>query len=193
MFTHHCGNTQQSHQFIKTREHNPTPKTTDQKLVFAKIYAHLDTNGLITDRQSGYRPHHGTQTQLIYLTDTLYKALDNNMDLTTIYLDISRYFDKIWHVGLLAKCKYQCGIRGNLLKWLESYLENRTHSVTLNTATSSIKTINAGCPQGSVLGPLLALIYLNDLDGITNNNLLFFADDTLLFKSHPHHSNEATT
>ena len=163
-----------------------------EKLVFAKIYAHLDTNGLITDRQSGYRPHHGTQTQLIYLTDTLYKALDKNMDLTTIYLDISRYFDKIWHAGLLAKCKYQCGIMGDLLKWLESYLENRTHSVTLDTATSSTQTINAGCPQGSVLGPLLALIYLNDLDGVTDNNLLFFADDTLLFKTHPHDSDDAT-
>ena len=163
-----------------------------EKLVFAKIYAHLDENGLITDKQSGYRPYHGTQNQLLFLINSLFKALDENKDFTTIYLDISRYFDRIWHEGLLAKCEYQCGITGNLLKWLKSYLRDRTHSVSVNDAYSRVQTIDAGCPQGSVLGPLLALIYLNDLDGVTENNLLFFADDTLLFKAHPHGSDDAT-
>ena len=163
-----------------------------EKLVFAKIYAHLDENGLITDKQSGYRSYHGTQNQLLFLINSLFKALDENMDFTTIYLDISRYFDRIWHEGLLVKCEYQCGITGNLLKWLKSYLRDRTHSVSVNDAYSRVQTIDAGCPQGSVLGPLLALIYLNDLDGVTENNLLFFADDTLLFKAHPHGSDDAT-
>ena len=126
------------------------------------------------------------------MINSLFKALDENKDFTTIYLDISRYFDRIWHEGLLAKCEYQCGITGNLLKWLKSYLRDRTHSVSVNDAYSRVQTIDAGCPQGSVLGPLLALIYLNDLDGVTENNLLFFADDTLLFKAHPHGSDDAT-
>ena len=68
---------------------------------------------------------------------------------------------------------------------------NRTHSVAINDFTSATQTINAGCPQGSVLGPLLAFIYLNDLDGLTENDLLFFADDTILFKAHAHDSLEA--
>ena len=113
------------------------------------------------------------------------------MDFSVVYLDISRYFDKIWHKGLLAKCEKQCGLKGSFLRWLESYLRNRTHSVTIDSSISNVQTIDAGCPQGSVLGPLLALIYLNDLDGMTENDLFFFADDTILFKSHSHNSAEA--
>ena len=164
-----------------------------EKVVFDKIYKHITFHGLITERQSGYRPHHGTQAQLVYLTHRLYSALDKDMDFTTIYLDISRYFDRIWHQGLLKKCKHHFGITGNLLKWLTSYLENRTHCVHINGTYSSVRTINASCPQGSVLGPLLALIYLNDLDGVTDNDLFFFADDTILFKSHPHNTDIAVT
>ena len=105
------------------------------------------------------------------------------MDFSVIYLDISRYFDKIWHKGLLAKCKEQCGIKGGLLCWLESYLQNRTHSVVISNSISKTQTVNAGCPQGSVLGPLLALIYLNDLAELTENEIYFFAM-TQFYSSH---------
>ena len=159
-----------------------------EKIIFNRIYEHLTFNNLLTDKQSGYRPNHGTHTQLIYLIHCLHASLDKNMDFSIVYLDISRYFDKIWHQGLLAKCEHQCGLKGNILRWLESYLSSRTHSVSINNSISATQTINAGCPQGSVLGPLLALIYLNDLDGITENELFFFADDTILFKSHSHDS-----
>jgi len=159
--------------------------------VFSRIYEHLTINDIITERQSGYRPHHGTHTQLLYLIHSLYASLDKNMDFTTVYLDISRYFDKILHKGLLAKCEHLCGLKGTLLQWLKSYLSHRTHFVQANNELSETKTVFAGCPQGSVLGPLLALIYLNDLDGVTQNELFFFADDTILFKSHEHCSNEA--
>ena len=162
-----------------------------EKLVYNRLYEHLTCNSLITDRQSGYRHHHGTYTQLIYLIHKMYSSLDKQCDFTIIYLDITRYFDTIWHEGLLAKCRLHCGLNGNLLSWLTSYLHNRTHSVRVDNCTSRTQTINAGCPQGSVLGPLLALIYLNDLDGETENELLFFADDTILFKSHLHGLSEA--
>ena len=121
----------------------------------------------------------------------MHSSLDQNKDFSIVYLDISRYFDKIWHKGLLAKCEKQCGLEGKLLKWINSYLHNRTHSVLVDNYVSKTQTINAGCPQGSVLGPLLALIYLNDLDGLTENELFFFADDTILFRSHKHGSTDA--
>ena len=162
-----------------------------ERIVFNRIYEHLSHNNLITDRQSGYRHHHGTHTQLIYLMHSLNYSLDKNKDFSIVYLDISRYFDKIWHKGLLAKCEKQCGLKGNLLKWLASYLLNRSHKVLMNDVVSKTQTINAGCPQGSVLGPLLALIYLNDLDGVTENELFFFADDTILCKPHTHNSTNA--
>ena len=83
----------------------------------------LYTHCLLTDNQSGYRPGHNTQLQLLYLTDKLYKSLDQSEDFTIVYLDISRYFEKIWHNSLLAKCKSEFGIRGQVLCWLRSYLD----------------------------------------------------------------------
>ena len=155
-----------------------------ERIVFKHIYKHLTTNNILTPKQSGYRPHFSTEHQLLYFLNDLYRTMDKHQDFTVVYLDISKYFDRIWHPGLLYKCKQQCGISGKILPWLTSYLYNRQQRVVINGTCSSWKTVNAGCAQGSVLGPLLALIYLNDLDGVTDNNILFFADDTILFKSH---------
>ena len=104
--------------------------------------------------------------------------------MTAIYLDISKYFDTIWHNGLLYKCKNDFFISGPLLSWLKSYLTNRTQRVRVGDAHSLTKTINAGCPQGSVLGPLLALMYLDGLTEKITNEILFYADDTSLYASH---------
>ena len=155
-----------------------------EKIVFKNIYTHLSNNNLLSDKQSGYRPKHSTQLQLIYLTHNLYKELDSGREFTAIYLDISKYFDKIWHDGLLEKCKSDFGLTGTFLTWLQSYLTNRTHKVIIENSSSSLQTINAGCPQGSVLGPLLALMYLDGLSTMTTNDTLFFADDTSLYASH---------
>ena len=155
-----------------------------EKIVYKRIYSHLSEHSLLTDRQSGYRHNHSTEQQLIYLTHNMYKSLDTGRDFTAIYLDISKYFDKIWHTGLLHKCKQDFGITDTLLDWLTSYLHDRTQRVKINSKYSTTQIINAGCPQGSVLGPLLALMYLDGLAGRTKNDILFFADDTSLYASH---------
>ena len=105
-----------------------------------------------------------------------------------VYLDISRYFEKIWHEGLLAKCDVEFGIRGSLLTWLESYLKGRKQIVQVGHDVSTPHELAAGVPQGSVLGPLLAIMYLNGLSNITKNEMLFFADDSSLHASHNHHN-----
>ena len=155
-----------------------------EKVIFKRIYDHITSQHLLTDYQSGYRPGHNTELQLAYLTDKLYKALDQSEDFTIIYLDISRYFEKIWHAGLLAKCKYEFGIEGRVLCWLESYLDDRSQMVQIGAEQSHPLTLKAGVPQGSVLGPLLAIMYLNGLSGLTSNNMLYFADDSSLHCSH---------
>ena len=155
-----------------------------EKLVFKKIYEHLTDHDLLTQKQSGYRPKHSTQLQLMFLSHNLYKSIDTGHDFTAIYLDISRYFDKIWHKGLLHKCKHEFGLTGNLLKWLTSYLTDRKQRVKIGDTYSTVLKTNAGCPQGSVLGPLLAILYLNDLSNLTTNETLFFADDTSIYSSH---------
>ena len=154
------------------------------KIVFSSIYKHITEFSLLSDRQSGYRPGHNTQLQLMYLTDKLYHSLDEGQDVTTIYLDISRYFEKIWHAGLLTKCEKDFGLTGNLLEWLKSYLTDRRQTVTINNVTSPTLTLDAGVPQGSVLGPLLAILYLNGLCDKTANEMLFYADDCSLFSTY---------
>ena len=134
-----------------------------EKLIFNKLYEHLMTHSLLTERQSGYRSGHNTHIQLLFLTHQLYSALNSNQDFTAIFLDISKYFDKIWHDGLLEKCKIQYKISGSLLAWLKSYLSDRTQIVKVGNSLSTPTKIDSGCPQGSVLGPLLAIMYLNDL------------------------------
>ena len=154
------------------------------KIIFSHIYQHITESSLLSDRQSGYRPGHNTQLQLTYLTDKLYNSLDKGQDFTTVYLDITRYFEKIWHAGLLAICEKEFGLTGNLLTWLESYLTDRRQTVNINNATSQPLTLDAGVPQGSVLGPLLAILYLNGLCDKTTNNMLFYADDCSLFSTY---------
>ena len=155
-----------------------------EKLVFKRFYDHITSHQLLTDNQSGYRPGHNTQLQLAYLTDKLYKTLDHSEDFTIIYLDISRYFEKIWHAGLLTKCKLEFGIRGQVLSWLNSYLDGRSQQVQIGNEQSPPMSLKAGVPQGSVLGPLLAIMYLNGLSGITSNQTLYFADDSSIHCSH---------
>ena len=155
-----------------------------EKIVYKNLYRHITDNALLTEKQSGYRKYHSTEIQLHYLTHNLYASLDTGLDFTAIYLDISKYFDKIWNRGLLHKCQTEFGISGTLLHWLKSYLSNRTQRVQIRNSFSRPSKINAGCPQGSVLGPILALMYLNDLSNRTYNDILFFADDTSIFASH---------
>ncbi len=92
-------------------------------------------------------------------------------------MDLTKAFDKVWHKGHLYKIK-KCGIKGNLHKWLRSYLSNRKQRVVLNGVSSDLKELKAGVPQGSVLEPLLFLIYINDICNGLNSDSFLFADDT---------------
>ena len=118
------------------------------------------------------------------MTHNLYKALDQKHDFTAVYLDITKYFDKIWHAGLLYKCETDFYISGTVLDWLKSYLTDRRHRVKIGDALSTTKTINTGCPQGSILGPLRAILYLDGLTDKTENTALFYADDISLYASY---------
>ena len=106
--------------------------------------------------------------------------MDNKLEVCSVYLDIFKAFDKVWHEGLLFKLK-QNEIEGNLLVLLKNYLSNRKQRVVLNGAESEWGEIEAGVPQGSVLGPLLFLMYINDRENGIKSQINFFADSTSLF------------
>ena len=153
-----------------------------EKIVFDNLYKHLNTNNLITKNQSGFRPGDSTTNQLLYLVNEIHEAFENpkSLEVRAVFLDISKAFDKVWHDGLIFKLK-QNGVSGNLLRFFESYLSDRYQRVVLNGFNSEYAAIDSGVPQGSVLGPLLFLIYINDLETNIKSNIIFFADDTMLF------------
>ena len=119
---------------------------------------------------------------LINITHDIFQSFDSNPshEVRGVFLDISKAFDRVWHKGLLFKLKAN-GIEGRLFNLIESFLSNRLQRVVLNGQNSSWEKISAGVPQGSILGPLLFLIYINDISENLESNVKLFADDTSIF------------
>jgi hypothetical protein len=152
-----------------------------EKIVFKYLYNYFRDNFLISVHQSGFLPGRSTVTQLLEVYHQFCQAVDANKEVRVIFLDISKAFDKVWHKGVLYKLQ-RCGIGGGLLSWFIDYLKDRLQRVIINGQHSSWGTVNAGVPQGSVLGPLLFLIYINDVvQTVKFCNIRLFADDTCLF------------
>ena len=144
------------------------------------MFSFFTDNGLISQNQSGFKPGDSCINQLLSITHEIYKSFDDGWEVRGVFLDISKAFDKVWHQGVLSKLK-QNGISGNLLKLTEDFLANRYQRVVLNGQISKWAAVNAGVPPGSILGPLLFLIYINDLlTGLSSNSRLF-EDATSLF------------
>ena len=132
--------------------------------------------------QSGFRPSDSCVNQLIAITHEIFEAFDCNpsLEVRSVFLDISKAFDKVWHEGLLYKLK-SVGVSQELCNLLENYSSDRFQRVLLNGKTSSWRPVLAGVPQGSILGQLLFLIYINHLPNELKSNAKLFADDTSLF------------
>ena len=149
-------------------------------MVFKHLYNHLNENNILSPLQSGFIPGDSTTNQLTYLYNFLTQALDSEKEVRVVFCDISKAFDRVWHEGLLLKLE-AAGISGNLLRWFRSYLTNRKQRVVLPGAESEWTYIRAGVPQGSILGPLLLLLFINDIVAEIGCNIRLFADDTSLF------------
>ena len=144
------------------------------------MYKHINDNNLLSPNQSGFRTGDSCINQLLSITYDIFHCFDKGMETRAIFLDISKAFDKVWHKGLIYKLR-QYGFSGNLLALLTDFLSNRKQRVVLNGQHSSWADIKAGVPQGSILGPLLFLVYINDLTENLHSNPKLFADDTSLF------------
>jgi len=153
-----------------------------EKLIYNYLYNFLTSNNLLYKLNSGFKKGDGTVNQLLHVTHQIYKNFDEGLKSVMVFLDFRSAFDSVWHSGLLLKIK-SIGIGGTLFNWFESYLSNRTQRVVLDGASSDTKVIQCGVPQGSVLGPLLFLIYVNDLCDDLSSTGYLFADDATLFNS----------
>ena len=151
-----------------------------ERAVFKHLYNHLHENRILTPLQSGFIQGDSPTNQLTYLYDTFSHALDSGKEIRVVFCDISKAFNRVWHQGIRLKLQ-AAGVIGNLLSWFRSYLLNRRQKVVLPGASSTWNYIFAGVPQGSILGPLLFLLYINDIVKNMGYNIRLFADDTSIF------------
>ncbi|PJE78013.1 hypothetical protein CI610_03058 [invertebrate metagenome] len=155
-----------------------------ERLIVKYLNNYLLDNSLIYKFQSGFQPGHSTVHQLIEIYHTLCENLEKRHPTCLVFCDISKAFDRVWHKGLEVKLA-NYGISGKLLNWLLNYISERKQQVCVGDSKSLVKTTNAGVPQGSVLGPLLFILYINDISDNLQSLSKLFADDTSLLYSNP--------
>ena len=155
-----------------------------ERIMYNRLYNHLIKNKLLYPKQFGFQKGHSTEHAIIHLVDQINDNFENNKFTLGVFIDLSKAFDTVDHKILLKKLNFY-GVCGQNIQWYESYLTNRKQFLTFDNKNTDFENITCGVPQGSILGPLLFLIYVNDLCNASNIlDPIMFADDTNLFYSH---------
>ena len=155
-----------------------------EKILYTRLYEFVNNNNLIHSNQYGFRKLHSTDFAIVQLCDEIVHALSRKEHCVGVFKDLSKAFDTIDHLILKYKLN-NYGVRGTALEWFQSYLTNRKQYVSFQSNDSQKMTIKCGVPQGSILGPLLFLLYINDIvQSSTKVSFILFADDTNILYSH---------
>lgn len=159
----------------------PSIRKIIEKVFASRLIDYFSKFSLLTPCQYGFRPKYSTELAIHHLCQNIYDALDKKSIQITVFCDLSKAFDTISHDILLQKLNIY-GIRGKANDFLKSYLGSRNQYTVYNSASSSFKQVHYGVPQGSILGPILFLIYINDIVRVSDKlKFLLFADDTTIF------------
>ena len=153
-----------------------------EKIVASRLRTFLERHKILFENQFGFRKNHNTTTAVSYLVNEIVKNYENSLPVLGVFIDLQKAFDTIDHEILLAKLQHY-GIRGVALEWFASYLNNRKQFVKVRQAESEQLTILCGVPQGSILGPLLFIMYINDIQNCSICSKILYADDTNMFIS----------
>lgn len=152
-----------------------------EHILVSQIMDHLDNGNILHENQHGFRAKRSCEAQLIMTTDDLAKDLNNKHKVDMAILDFSKAFDKVSHRRLSHKLDYY-GIRGNTRRWIDNFLTGRQQQVVIDNASSDSSPVTSGVPQGTVLGPALFLIYINDICNNINSTIRLFADDCVVYR-----------
>ena len=151
-----------------------------EHIVTSNLTRHLNANNILYELQHGFREKRSCEMQLVQLVEDLGMQLIEGQQVELVLLDFSKAFDKVNHLKLLFKLPTH-GVKGKTLKWISSFLGGRTQAVVLEGECSAEVPVTSGVPQGSVLGPLLFLLYINDLPEHIQSQVRLFADDTAVY------------
>uniref|UniRef100_A0A131YPE6 Endonuclease/reverse transcriptase n=1 Tax=Rhipicephalus appendiculatus TaxID=34631 RepID=A0A131YPE6_RHIAP len=152
-----------------------------EHILYSSIASHLDKHSFFFTKQHGFRQGYSCETQLFEFTTDLHLNLDSRFQTDVIYLDFSKAFDRVAHRRLISKLAC-LNLDTHVLSWIECFLTNRSQHTVIDNIQSSSSSVLSGVPQGSVLGPLLFLIFINDIPANISSSIRLFADDCVLYR-----------